>query len=263
MRVPSLFRFFILLSVSSTWLFVRPSFAESDSGPYSGISPLSYLLGAYPPEKNLVAYKNPGDSRIFYLRQETLSAFLKMVEAYKKEHPEERQIPFLVSAFRSFNDQKGIWEDKFTGKRKMREGIQGKNPLQIINLILEYSSAPGTSRHHWGTDIDINSLENSYFEKGGRGEKLYQWLRQNAFKYGFCQPYSPRSERGNKGYDEEKWHWSYARLANDFQKDWEKEYKKGNLTLTGKFLGSEALGELPMEYVGSVNPECKSISGRR
>ncbi|EPG73360.1 serine-type D-Ala-D-Ala carboxypeptidase [Leptospira fainei serovar Hurstbridge str. BUT 6] len=249
--------FFILLSI--VFLAAPDRFAESESDPYLGQLPISYLIGQFPSEKILASYKNPGDSRAFLLRKETLSAYLRLVDAYKKDHPEERQIPFIVSAQRSFNDQKGIWEDKFTGKRKMRETVQGKSPTQIVTLILEFSSAPGTSRHHWGTDIDINALENSYFEKGGRGEKLYQWMIKNASKYGFCQPYSPKSERGNKGYNEEKWHWSYAKLANQFQKDWEEAYKKGTLNLSGKFLGSNVLGELPLEYVHAINPSCRSI----
>ncbi|EQA35365.1 serine-type D-Ala-D-Ala carboxypeptidase [Leptospira inadai serovar Lyme str. 10] len=253
-------KFCLFFAVLSTlYLFAHYGFAESDADPYLGQSQISYLIGQYPSEKILTSYKNPGDTRVFLLRKETLNAYLRLIEAYKKDHPEERQIPFIVSAQRSFNDQKGIWEDKFTGKRKMREAVQGKSPNQIVSLILEFSSAPGTSRHHWGTDIDLNALENSYFEKGGRGEKLYSWMTKNAAKYGFCQPYSPKSERGNKGYNEEKWHWSYAKLANRFQKDWEEAYKKGTLNLSGKFQGSEVLGESPLEYVQAVNPNCQSI----
>ncbi|NJK84501.1 MAG: M15 family metallopeptidase [Saprospiraceae bacterium] len=40
------------------------------------------------------------------------------------------------------------------------------NPQERALKILKYSSMPGTSRHHWGTDIDLNSFSNSYFEQG-------------------------------------------------------------------------------------------------
>ena len=50
---------------------------------------------------------------------------------------------------------------------------------------------PATSRHHWGTDMDINSVEDDYF-KDGKGKKVYRWLVENASKYGFCQVYSDK-----------------------------------------------------------------------
>ena len=58
--------------------------------------------------------------------------------------------------------------------------------LKAAKTILLYSSMPTTSRHHWGTDMDINSLENSYFASG-QGLKEYTWLKKNAAKFGFCQ----------------------------------------------------------------------------
>lgn len=56
-----------------------------------------------------------------------------------------------------------------------------------------YSSMPTTSRHHWGTDMDINSVEPEYFESG-QGLLEYNWLKANAHKFGFCQPYSPKDD---------------------------------------------------------------------
>ena len=69
---------------------------------------------------------------------------------------------------------------------------------------------PGTSRHHWETDVDINSLELAYWESE-EGVKVYNWLVENGSKFGFFQPFK-HSE--NMGYLEEKWHWSYSPLAN-------------------------------------------------
>ena len=75
---------------------------------------------------------------------------------------------------------------------------------------------PTTSRHHWGTDIDLNSLSNSYFEQG-KGKKEYEWLIENANKYGFYQVYTSK-ENGRTGYNLEKWHWSYLPLASEYLK---------------------------------------------
>ena len=77
---------------------------------------------------------------------------------------------------------------------------------------------PGSSRHHWGTDMDFNSLENGYFETG-EGLRLYKWLKLHAAEYGFCQPYTSKST-GRTGYEEEKWHWSFMPLSKIFLQDY-------------------------------------------
>ena len=72
--------------------------------------------------------------------------FNQMKNAAKKEGINMK----IVSGYRSFNRQKLIWNRKFLNNQK-----QGLNPLENINKIILYSTIPGTSRHHWGTDIDI------------------------------------------------------------------------------------------------------------
>lgn len=111
-----------------------------------------------------------------------------------------------ISGARDYHYQKGIWERKY-------KALKG-TPEEKAQNILRYSSMPMTSRHHWGTDIDINSLDNRYFASG-KGLKEYQWLQQNASKYGFCQVYSDKSG-GRTGYEMEKWHWSYLPIANEY-----------------------------------------------
>lgn len=70
---------------------------------------------------------------------------------------------------------------------------------------------PTTSRHHWGTDTDINSVDPEYFDvEPGLSE--YKWLRANAYKFGFCQPYNAKNIRPI-GYNEEKWHWSFMPIS--------------------------------------------------
>ncbi|WP_061223014.1 M15 family metallopeptidase [Leptospira weilii] len=242
--------------LSAILIFFIQSAIFSQTG---NVSNEAYVLGDFKQEAILTAYSNPGESRIYYLRKEVLEKFLELIQAYQRENPEEKQRPFLVSAFRSFKDQKRIWEEKYSGKRKMRETVKGKTSREIVALILEFSSAPGTSRHHWGTDIDLNALENSYFQKGGKGEKFYNWMFKNAKRFGFCQPYTPKTSRGNKGYNEEKWHWSYAPIANKLQDDWIRLFKEGKIQFKEKFSGGEFLQDLSFEYVTAVNPECRSI----
>ena len=51
-------------------------------------------------------------------------------------------------------------------------------------MILRYSAVPGTSRHHWGTEIDITDrnviekhlLNSNKFHNGGPFEPLHNWM---------------------------------------------------------------------------------------
>jgi len=98
---------------------------------------------------------------------------------------------------------------------------------------------PGTSRHHWGTDIDINDTEEEYFDTKV-GKKVYQWLSTHASEYGFCQPYTSK-ESGRTGYEEEKWHWSYAPLSNSFLEEYKKLIQYEDIN---DFRGSETAKSL-------------------
>jgi hypothetical protein len=220
------------------------------------LGPENFLQGKYSPQSILTEFRNPGDDRIHYLLPEVYQSYLAMKKAFEADRPPgTKQTLFIVSSFRGFDHQKSIWESKFTGKTKMRVPIKGKTDSEITQLILEYSSAPGTSRHHWGTDFDLNSLDNSYFENDGKGEFLYKWLRKNASKYGFCQPYNDLSFRDSMGYQEEKWHWSYVPIAKSLQNTWLDLHKKGKIKMDG-YSGSKILQDLAPIYVRSVSAEC-------
>ena len=136
-----------------------------------------------------------------YLRTDVVNAFLEMASAAKQEGIEL----IIVSATRNFDRQAAIWNRKWNNLDLRKSKRASK--------ILTYSSMPGTSRHHWGTDFDINSVEPTYF-KTGKGKQVYEWLFLNAYKYGFFQPYQEYKNEPRSGYFEEKWHWSYYPIAS-------------------------------------------------
>ncbi len=121
----------------------------------------------------------------------------------------------IVSAYRSYDRQTAIWNRKFKANKS-----KGLSPEQNIEKIIEYSTLPGTSRHHWGTDIDIidgfkprkgDLLLTEKFHGQGPYAPLKVWLDKNAAKFGFVRPYTNDFERG--GFKYEPWHYSYAPLA--------------------------------------------------
>lgn len=193
----------------------------------------------------------PVNDRPHYLRKEVVQALKSMYDGFRQDHPD---IPFtVVSTTRPYNHQKAIWSAKWEGRSPVSGRLlpaEVDNPLQRARKILEYSSMPGTSRHHWGTDFDINTLQNEYYDSYP-GSVVYGWLKDNAASYGFCQPYTAGRDGG---YNEEKWHWSYRPLAAPMLADWIRLFGE---EIQGDFPGSEVALPLSREYVETVDPACK------
>jgi LAS superfamily LD-carboxypeptidase LdcB len=167
--------------------------------------PKSELIGKFIPSSHPDFVKIPSEFTIksnIYLRKEALDAFEEMEEAALEAGFDLE----IISATRIFSYQEGIWTRKWN-----RLAMADMTDMEKVEDIMTYSSMPGTSRHHWGTDIDLNNLNNSFFESG-QGKELYEWLTENAPRFGFGQTYTSK-ESGRKGYNEEKWHWSYMPIA--------------------------------------------------
>jgi hypothetical protein len=100
----------------------------------------------------------------------------------------------------------GLWRPARRAHRRCwREKL---SVVEREREILEASSAPGLSRHHWGTDVDLFSLNPRNFTTGAPLAPVYDWMRDEALAHGFFQTYTGRDE-GEHGYMEERWHWSY------------------------------------------------------
>jgi LAS superfamily LD-carboxypeptidase LdcB len=189
-----------------------------------------------------------------YLRDDVYEAFLRM----RTEALKEGISLTIVSGARNFERQKSIWETKWNGERKV-EGknlaLEVKDPAERARLILLYSSMPGTSRHHWGTDIDINSLEDEYF-LSGKGKAEYEWLSRRAAEFGFCQVYSPKGKDRPFGYEEEKWHWSYMPVASVLLRNYLVQISESDIS---GFAGDKTATTLKVKerYVAGINPTCK------
>ena len=146
------------------------------------------------------------------LREEAYESFLAMKKAAYSDGFDIK----LISSFRDFYHQERIWERKYLSYTE----DERLSPLEAIDKIIEYSTIPGTSRHHWGTDIDIvdanpkvsgDVLEAEKFEAGGPYEGLKLWLDENSEKYGFYLVYTDNSRR--RGFKYEPWHYSYAPIS--------------------------------------------------
>lgn len=147
----------------------------------------------------------------------------------------------VVSSYRSFARQEAIFERKFLRYTE----DEGMEPLAAIDKIIEYSTIPGTSRHHWGTDVDIvdgyrkvegDVLVPSKFEVGGPYEDFKKWMDENANTFDFHLVYTNDPKR--KGFKYEPWHYSFAPLSVPMLT----EFRKKNIMSLLKresFLGAE------------------------
>ncbi len=141
----------------------------------------------------------------------------------------------LLSGFRSLASQQRIWDHKWqnvsppavidsaaakasntaTAPIATPGLAPGKTLMdaQRVAKILRYSSLPGTSRHHWGSDVDFNTVLLSYW-RSPKGQATLQWLRAHASDYGFCEVYAGLAQgKRTGGHRDEPWHWSYLPLA--------------------------------------------------
>ncbi|MFN0047534.1 MAG: M15 family metallopeptidase [Cytophagales bacterium] len=152
----------------------------------------------------------------FCLRNEAMEAYLEM--AYEAQKSGIKL--WCPSAYRDFTYQKNIWNAKYKAMAKL-----GMKQHHIVNEILQYSSLPGTSRHHWGTDIDIvdalgyqieNPLNFLNFNTLGEFQYLKYWLDNHAKSFGFVEVYTNDSTR--TGFKYEPWHFSYAPISKPILK---------------------------------------------
>ena len=185
------------------------------------------LLGKfdYKKDSNFSIVNSKYSSKTIYLRNEVLQKFDQMYNAALEDGIKL----IIISGTRSFTHQKYIWD------RKWAKNILKMDSISAVKEIMKYSSMPSTSRHHWGTDIDLNNLENSYFEKG-EGKKIFDWLGENAYKYGFHMTYDNQEETKRTGYKMEKWHWSYMPISKQFLLQFNEYIKCENIS---SFKGSK------------------------
>ncbi len=108
----------------------------------------------------------------------------------------------IISAFRSF----GVQESLKTGYKV----IYGAGTAN------QFSADQGYSEHQLGTTIDFTTPEVAGTFVGFEEAPAYEWLQDNAHRYGFVLSYPD----GNAYYQFEPWHWRFVGvdLATELKK---------------------------------------------
>ena len=186
-------------SISGLALTMAPTLAFSNEIEYSVLE----LMG-----KEDIALFGEGIN----LRKEAHDAFLEMKKAAYSDGIDIK----IVSSYRNYNRQEVIWDRKYMRYTE----DDGMDPLKAIDKIIEYSTIPGTSRHHWGTDIDIidgyrktdgDVLVPEKFGIDGPFEDFKKWMDENSNKFDYYLVYTNEPKR--RGFKYEPWHYSFAPIS--------------------------------------------------
>lgn len=172
----------------------------------------------------------------------------------------------LASAFRGYEQQLNIWNAKAKGLRPLLDSsgtpldYSTLTPTEIVYAILRWSALPGASRHHWGSDMDVydsSRMPEGYkvqlvpqeSQPGGVFADFHLWLDDNLKHFGFFRPYA--HDLG--GIAPERWHLSYAPIANEYQKALSYELLEETISNAEIEFKSIILEELPEIYQRFIN----------
>ena len=144
-----------------------------------------------------------------YLRKEAKEAFEQLSEDASKLNLSI----IAVSTFRSYSYQKNLYSEYVNKK--------GKKYADLC------SARPGHSEHQTGLSLDVMGSNKDYnkFDES----KEFNWMINNAYKYGFILRY-PKDKEHITGFKYEPWHYRYvgkeiAKIIHDKNITLE-EYKK-------------------------------------
>ena len=125
---------------------------------------------------------------------------------------------YITSAYRSYEYQMSLYNTYFNQEKASHPDW---SDAQIKEKVLSYSAYPGTSEHQTGLCMDLfvspdmRELENyghegKYPDDVGFAETNdFQWLRENAHKFGFILRY-PENKVDVTGYAYESWHYRFV-----------------------------------------------------
>ncbi len=112
---------------------------------------------------------------------------------------EDGVYPVVASGYRTTQDQQQILDDKIEEWK-----AQGLSYEEAKSSAEEWVALPGYSEHELGLAADINA--DGIHSAGG---DVYDWLAENAYRYGFIQRY-PEDKTEITGIAYEPWHYRYV-----------------------------------------------------
>jgi D-alanyl-D-alanine carboxypeptidase len=107
--------------------------------------------------------------------------------------------PVVASGYRTAAEQQRLIDEKIVAYK-----AEGYSAKEAATKAETWVSIPGTSEHQIGIAVDINadSIHSA-------GDEVYEWLNNNAHKFGFIRRYPP-GKVAITGISYEPWHYRYV-----------------------------------------------------
>ena len=134
------------------------------------------------------------------LDERALEALISLL----KDCREAGNTPYVCSAYRSWETQNSLYEDKVG--RVMASGID--ESLARIEAAREVAR-PGTSEHQLGLAFDIIDSSYTVLDEAQEDTSTQKWLMENSWRYGFILRY-PEDKSEITGIIYEPWHYRYV-----------------------------------------------------
>jgi D-alanyl-D-alanine carboxypeptidase len=118
----------------------------------------------------------------------------------------------IISSYRSYQTQISTF-NYWVNEQKKRGLSQAEAEVRANRI----SARAGHSEHQLGTTVDIKCLSCGNFDNSSNNLLLYQYLEENAYRFGFVISY-PKDKESLTGYSYEPWHIRFigVDLATEF-----------------------------------------------
>lgn len=143
-------------------------------------------------QKYLCGYRNQMDKDAYIFAKAMLDAAWKdNVELY------------ILSPYRSYSSQSVLFENEV---KRYLNGSTTREQAEIKASTVV--ARPGTSEHHTGLAVDLNSVETNFEDT-----EAFSWLKEHGEEYGFIMRYA-ESKQDLTGVIYEPWHWRFVGIKH-------------------------------------------------
>ena len=122
-----------------------------------------------------------------------------MLEAAWKDNVEL----YILSPYRSYSSQSVLFENEV---KRYLNGSTTREQAEIKASTVV--ARPGTSEHHTGLAVDLNSVETNFEDT-----EAFSWLKEHGEEYGFIMRYA-EDKQDLTGVIYEPWHWRFVGIKH-------------------------------------------------
>jgi len=152
-------------------------------------------------------------SKVYFLNENYVPSSLTDIDKewlYSEDKPEEihtKVYPFLVKMLKAAkSDDINIWVVSAYRSFSTQASLKSAYTVTYGSGANTFSADQGYSEHQLGTTLDFTTNDLGGGLDGFQNTPAYQWLEDNAYKYGFVLSYP----KDNGYYVFEPWHWRFV-----------------------------------------------------